>query len=69
MFELSYDEKHLISLVVSDTHTHRQTHTQTDLGVELTSPFGRGQLKIKQRNHLDQQKLNGFQPNLKNKSI
>ena len=49
MVELSYDEKHLISLVVphthTDRHTDRQTDTQTDLGVELTSPFGRGQLK------------------------
>ena len=37
MFELSYDERHLISLVVPDrlTHIHanRQRHTHTVLGV------------------------------------
>ena len=27
------------------THTDTQTDTHTDLAVELTSPFGRGQLK------------------------
>ena len=49
MVELIYDEKHLISLVVPDRQTDRQTNKQTNrqtvLGVELTSPFGRGQLK------------------------
>ena len=30
----------------TDKQTDRQTDRQTDLGVELTSPFGRGQLKI-----------------------
>ena len=48
MFELSYDEKHLISLVVPDRQTDKQTNRQTDrhtdLVVELTSPFGQGQL-------------------------
>ena len=45
MFKLSYDERHLISLVVPDKQTDRQTDKHTNLGVELTSPFGRGQLK------------------------
>ena len=30
----------------TDKHTDRQTHKHTDLAVELTLPFGRGQLKI-----------------------
>ena len=34
----------------TDKQTNRQTDRQTDLGVELTSPFGRGQLKIRKQN-------------------
>ena len=29
----------------TDRHTDRQTHRHTDLAVELTSPFGWGQVK------------------------
>ena len=67
MFELSYDEIHLSSLVVPDRHTHTQTHRQTDrqtdLGVELTSPFGRGQLKTRLVNpNSTQRKVNRIFP-------
>ena len=35
MVELSYVERHHISLVVPDTQTDRQTHKHKDFGVEL----------------------------------
>ena len=35
-----------INAYINTTTVNAQTHRQTDLAVELTSPFGRGQLKI-----------------------